>query len=251
MQAGYRRRTVLRGVTLAVRPGELVAVVGPNGSGKSTLVRVLAGTLAVEHGSVRLDGADLGAMTRRAIARRIAVVPQESEVAFGFSVREVVEMGRAPYQTGLLLASAEDRRAVDSAIERCELGSVTDRPVAELSGGERRRVAVARALAQTADVLLLDEPAAHLDLRHAAAIHETARREARERGAACLAVMHDLNAAARWADRVVVLAEGHLRADGSVAEALDPALLAEVFGVAVRARTDPEDGSRWFVAGPR
>lgn len=247
VDAGYRERAVLHDVTLEARRGELVAVVGANGAGKSTLVRVLAGTLVPTRGEVRLGGAPLSTLSRRQIAKQLAVVPQDSDVAFGFTVREVVLMGRAPHQSGLLIAGEADRAAVDRALSDCELVDLADRPVAELSGGERRRVVIARALAQQPEALLLDEPAAHLDIRHAVVLYDMARREAAERGVACLAVMHDLNAAARWGDRAVLLKEGRVHAQGPVDDVLVPDLLEEVFGLALRVGTDPEDGARYFL----
>jgi iron complex transport system ATP-binding protein len=251
VDAGYRERPVLHEVSIGAARGEIVAVVGPNGAGKSTLVRVLAGTLAAERGQVWLGGRDQSELTRREIARRLAVVPQDSDVAFGFSVREVVAMGRAPHQSGLLVASEFDRSVVEGVLARSELESLADRPVAELSGGERRRVVIARALAQQPEVLLLDEPAAHLDIRHAVALYETARREVGERRVACIAVMHDLNAAARWADRVVLLSSGRVRAQGSVDAVLEPGLLEEVFGLPVRVGVDAAEGVRYFLPRPR
>lgn len=251
VDAGYRERPVLHDVSVGAARGEIVAVVGPNGAGKSTLVRVLAGTLEPARGQVRVGGCDQSAISRREIARRLGVVPQDSDVAFGFTVREVVGMGRAPHQTGLLVASERDREIVAAVLARSELEELADRPVVELSGGERRRVVIARALAQQPEVLLLDEPAAHLDIRHAVALYETARREVSERRVACMAVMHDLNAAARWADRVVVLSAGRVRAQGSVEDVLEPALLEEVFGLPVRVGVDATEGVRYFLPRPR
>ncbi len=235
--AGYRGRAVLHAVSLDAKPGELVAVLGPNGAGKSTLVRVLAGTLAPSEGGVFLDGRPISELSRREVAMMLAVVPQESDVAFGFSVREVVMMGRAPHQGGLLIARREDIDAVDQALERCELVALGARPAAELSGGERRRVTIARALAQKPRVLVLDEAAAHLDIKHAVAVYELARREVEERDVACIAVMHDLNAAWRWADRVVLLHEGRVHAAGTRDDVLRADLLGEVFGL--RSGSDP------------
>lgn len=249
--AGYAGRPVLSEIDLDVRAGEIVAVIGPNGAGKSTLVRVLAGTLAPSSGQVLLGGRPLSELSRRQIASELAVVPQDAEVAFGFTVRQVVMMGRAPRQSALLVARPEDHAAVADALARCELEQVADRPVSELSGGERRRVVIARALAQQAHVLLLDEPTAHLDLRHAVALYEMARREVERREVACLAVMHDLAAAARWADRAVLLVDGRVRAAGPALEVLDPKLLEPAFGVRLRVGQDPEDGSRYFLAAPR
>ncbi len=245
--AGYRDRPVLRSVSLAARPGELVAVLGPNGAGKSTLVRVLAGTLQPDDGEVFLDGRPIAQLSRKEVAKKLAIVPQESDVAFGFTVREVVMMGRAPHQGGLLIARQDDLEAVDQALERCELGELAARPAAELSGGERRRVTIARALAQKPSVLVLDEAAAHLDIRHAVSVYRLARREVEERNVACVAVMHDLNAAWRWADRVVLLHEGSVRAAGARDVVLEAGVLAEVFGLPIRSGTDPEDGARYFV----
>lgn len=247
--AGYPARPVLERVSLQAHDGELLAVLGPNGAGKSTLVRALIGTLTPTSGEVLLRGRALSGLPRREIAREIAVVPQESDVAFGFSVRQVVMMGRAPHQTGLLLPRPEDERAVSDALERCELSELAGRPISELSGGERRRVTIARALAQDTGVLVLDEPAAHLDIRHAAVVGELARRAVDERGVACIAVMHDLAAAARWADRVALLDAGRVVACGAPDEVLHPELLAKTFGVPIRVGSDPEDGQRYFLTG--
>jgi iron complex transport system ATP-binding protein len=245
--AGYRHRPVLTRVSLEVRSGEIVAVVGPNGAGKSTLVRVLCGTLAPQAGTVLLNGQHLRDYSRREVARKIAVVPQESDVAFGFTVHEVVLMGRAPHQSGLLYPTSADRTSVQRALEICDLAPLVDRPVSELSGGERRRVVIARALAQEPEFLILDEPAAHLDVRHAMALYELARRQAAERGIACLSIMHDLNAVSRWADRVVLLKDGAVRAAGPLDAVLTADLLEEVFGVRLRVGTDPRDGARYFL----
>lgn len=245
--ASYRERQVLSNVSLDVRAGEIVAVIGPNGAGKSTLVRVLAGTLRPSKGLVTLEGRDLLTLPRREIARKVAVVPQESSVAFGFTVREVVLMGRAPHQSGLLYPSGQDLEALESALVACDLLALADRPLSELSGGERRRVVIARALAQDPRVMLLDEPATHLDLRHSVALYELVRRHAAERGVACLCVMHDLNAVERWADRALLLDAGSVARAGALHEVLAPDLLEQVFGVALRVGIDAEDGARYFL----
>lgn len=245
--AGYEARPVLQGIDLAVRPGRIVAVLGANGAGKSTLLRALAGTLAPSEGQVRLAGRDVATLSRREIAKRLAVVPQDSDVAFGFGVREVVGMGRAPHQRGLLLPSAQDLAAVESALEACDLLGLGNRPVAELSGGERRRVTIARALAQQPEVLLLDEPTAHLDVRHAVALCALIRRQVDERQVACVAVMHDLTAVAGWADAVLLLAEGKALALGPTAEVLVPELLERAFGLPMRVGRDAETGQVYFL----
>ncbi len=247
--AGYHDATILEGVSLGARAGEWVAVLGPNGAGKSTLIRLLAGTLAPRSGSVWLGGRELASLGREAIARELAVVPQDSDVAFGFSVRQVVMMGRAPHQSGLLLARPVDEEVVDRALARCDVAGLAERPLAELSGGERRRVTIARALAQEPRVLLLDEPAAHLDVRHAVQVGDLVRSEVSERKVACITVLHDLAAAARWADRVVLLAEGRVCADGPPDDVLRPDRLESVFGMRIRVARDAELDLPYVVSG--
>lgn len=249
VSAGYGPDSVLSRVSIAAHPGEFVAVLGPNGAGKSTLVRVLAGMLKPSQGRVSLCGREVREMTRSDVARELAVVPQESDVAFGFTVREVVLMGRAPHQTGLLRPSPEDERAVERALARCDVATLGDRAVAELSGGERRRVTIARALAQEAKVLLLDEPAAHLDARHAVSVGDLIRDEVDGRAIACVAVMHDLAAAARWADRIVLLAAGEVRADGPPDRVLEADLLESVFQIPIRVATDAQTDLPYVVTG--
>ena len=246
--AGYdRARPVLRDVSFQARAGELVAVLGANGAGKSTLVRVLAGTLRPMKGEVVVGGSPLGGLSRREIAQRLAVVPQQTDVALGFRVRDVVAMGRAPFQTGLLAATAEDRARVDDALERCDLADKADRPVEALSGGEQRLVAIARALAQGATTLLLDEPGAHLDVRHAQRVYTLLRDEVDRRGLACVAVLHDLNAAAQYADRVVLLGNGAVLAAGAVDEVMTYRQLGDAFGVDLYVGLNELEGTRYFV----
>ncbi|MBI4701734.1 MAG: ABC transporter ATP-binding protein [Deltaproteobacteria bacterium] len=241
----------LCGLALRLEAGQLCAVLGPNGAGKTTLVRAVAGLLRPARGRVRLFGADAGKLGRRAVARRVAVVPQRTEVALGFTVREVVAMGRAPYQGTMLRPSSEDEQAVERALRICELADLAVRPVAELSGGEQKRVHIARALAQQAPVLLLDEAAAHLDIRHSVALYRLVREEVSARSLACLAATHDLNTAARYADRVVLLKAGRIVADGTVEQVMTGARLGEVFETAIHVGCDAASGGAYFVAqGP-
>jgi iron complex transport system ATP-binding protein len=238
--AGYGERAgraaphpgdVLCDISLTLSAGEMVVVIGPNGAGKSTLVRVLSGTLAPRSGAVSLFGRDLLGIGRREVAQRLAVVPQRVEVAFGFRVEQVVMMGRSPHQGGLQLASARDAAAADDAMARTGITHLRRRAVAELSGGEQKLVALARALAQSPEILVLDEPSAHLDARHAVSLFELLAAEVRERGLACLAIAHDLNLAAAFADRVVLLHEGEVRASGPVEEVMSRENLTGVFGL--------------------
>jgi iron complex transport system ATP-binding protein len=245
--AGYGEADALSGVTLSVRPGELCAVLGPNGAGKSTLVKLLSGALRPRRGVVRILGHDLAALERRAIARMVAVVPQQVEVALGFSVREVVMMGRSPHQGAWMAAGEGDRAIVDRALGACELGDLAARPVVELSGGEQKRVAIARALAQEGRVLVLDEASAHLDVRHSIALYELVRREAASRSMAVVAVLHDLNAAAQYADRIALLKAGRIVAQGTVEEVMTYRRLKEVFEAELYVGVNELDGARYFL----
>jgi iron complex transport system ATP-binding protein len=247
VSAGYGGADILHDVSLTVRAGQLCAVLGPDGAGKSTLVKLISGALRPRVGRVALGGADLAALDRPAIARRVAVVPQAVEVAFGFTVREVVMMGRAPHQGAWMHATEADHAAVERAIEACELVDLAARSVAALSGGEQKRVAIARALAQEAPVLVLDEAGAHLDVRHAISIHELIRRELTRRDLACIAVLHDLNAAARYADRVALLKAGRVVAEGTVPEVMTYRHLTDVFETELYVGVNELDDSRYFL----
>jgi iron complex transport system ATP-binding protein len=229
LAAGYGARGVLRGIDLALDPGMLVALVGPNGAGKSTLLRALAGLIRPTAGAVTLDGTDVATLSRAALAARIAVVPQTFDTLFPFTVREIVALGRSARLGLFARPTASDAAAVARAIDAQDLGALVDRRLDALSGGERQRVVLAMALAQEADVLLLDEPTAHLDPAHQIGIVRRAAELARSRGVIALAVLHDLNLAA-LADRVVVLDAGQIVGDGVPGTALTSNLVARVFG---------------------
>jgi iron complex transport system ATP-binding protein len=228
----YGARTAVDGVSFSAREGEFVGLLGPNGAGKSTLVRLVAGLLAPSGGSVRLAGVDPHATPRREVARVCALVPQEPRLDWPFTVREAVMMGRAPRQGLLGVADQYDRGAVDGALAACDLVHLADRTLAALSGGERRRVFFARALAQEPRVLLLDEPTAFLDLAHQQAAMEMARVAARG-GLCVVAVLHDLNQAAAACDRLVVMGAGRVVAQGPPGEVLTAARVEQVWGVPV------------------
>lgn len=246
VHAGYGADPTLRDVSLTLRSGELVVVLGPNGAGKSTLVRVMSGVLGVTAGVARAFGDDLAALDRPTIARRVAVVPQETDVAFGFTVREVVAMGRAPHQSGWMRPSEDDARLVEDALAACDLAPLAARPVQELSGGEKRRVAIARALAQDTPALLLDEPTSTLDVRHQIALFDRLASAAGE-GLAVLAVMHDLNLAAQYATRVVLMRDGRVLADGAVEEVLTWRRLKDAFDADLYCGVNDLTGARFFL----
>ena len=230
MRAGYREREVLRGVDLVAREGELVAIVGPNGAGKSTLLRVLAGLIAPSAGRVTIGGVDVAALSRRGVAQRVAVVPQVFETLFPFTVREVVALGRTARLGALGMLGQDDARAVMRALEELSSTALADRRIDRISGGERQRAMLAMALAQETEVLLLDEPTAHLDPAHQRATLEHVARLARERQLAVVAVLHDLNLASALATRIVVMADGQVVRDGDALEVLTASLVREVFG---------------------
>jgi iron complex transport system ATP-binding protein len=228
----YGAARALDGVFFAARAGEFVGLLGPNGAGKSTLVRLVAGLLAPERGEVRLAGLDPRHAPRRAVARVCALVPQEPRVGWPFTVRETVMMGRAPRQGLLAIPSPLDRGAVKGALEACDLVHLAERRLDTLSGGERRRVFFARALAQEPRVLLLDEPTAFLDLGHQVAAMRMAQVAARG-GLCVVAVLHDLNLAAAACDRIAVLSAGRIVADGAPSAVITAERVREVWGTEV------------------
>jgi iron complex transport system ATP-binding protein len=234
-------------VDLHVSAGEIVCVLGPNGAGKTTLVRVASGLLAPWEGEVRLLGEPLTSRSRSEVARLLAVVEQIQEVAGGFTVREVVAMGRAPHQGSWMRSTEEDDRIIEESLVRCDLVELASRPARALSGGEQKRVAVARALAQEPKVLLLDEPGAFLDVRHQLDLYELLAAEVKQRGMACLVVMHDLNVAAQFADRIVLMKSGRVVAAGSVADVMTWNTLKETFDTDLYCGVNDLNGARFFL----
>ncbi len=235
VSASLGRRAVLQDVGISVPPGRMVGVIGPNGAGKTSLLRCIAGLLRPATGSVFLDGRDLLSMRERERARLVAHLPQEAHITFPFTALEVVLMGRHPHLGWLDAESARDVEIARNALEEVDASDLADRPVTQLSGGERRRVFFARALAQKPRLLLLDEPTADQDLHHALLLLELSRRDA---DTCVVAVLHDLNLAGRFADRLVLLNEGKAVAEGECAEILHPDILNPVYKVAVSVVTD-------------
>jgi iron complex transport system ATP-binding protein len=232
-------RDVVDGVDLAVHHGELVALVGPNGAGKSTLLAVLAGDREPDRGTVLLGGLPIGRWSTRELAMRRAVLLQQSNVSFAFTVAETVRMGRYVWGDA---SAEEDDDLVAAAMRATEVDHLADRDVTSLSGGERARAAMARVLAQDAHVMLLDEPTAALDLRHQEQLLVLAAQRAAQ-GAAVVVVLHDLGLAAAHADRIAVLAGGSVCAVGSPVDVLRPELLADVYDWPVEVLTHPTTGA--------
>jgi iron complex transport system ATP-binding protein len=237
----YRAGLGLDVVTFAVLPGELVGVVGPNTAGKSTLLRLLSKVLVPQRGRIQIASRDVASMGRLALARRVAVVPQEFQVAFPFSAAEVVLMGRYPH-TGGAAWGPRDRQVASAAMEAMGIAGLADRSIEELSGGERQLVSIARAMAQEPLILLLDEPTAHLDLRHQRVVLETVLASGSERQRTTILVSHDLNLAAEHCDRLLLLVEGRVQAFGPPQEVMTPATLERAYGCAVAVERDPTSG---------
>ncbi|MBX6364710.1 MAG: ABC transporter ATP-binding protein [Gemmatimonadetes bacterium] len=232
----------LTDVDLRVLPGEIRAVLGPNGSGKSTLLRLLLGVLRPDAGRALYLGRPVAAWPRRELAARVGVVHQAEEAVFPITVRELVAMGRYPHLGAWRAAGPADRRAVELALERCDVAHLADRSVATLSGGERQRARLARALAQEPETLVLDEPTASLDIRHEMRILELAAALAREAGVTVLLVTHNLNLAARYADRLLLLDRGRVAAEGPPRAVVTRDTIERVYGWPVAITEHPGPG---------
>ena len=230
------------GVSFDAGPGLITAVVGPNGSGKSTIVRALLGRVALEQGTIDLAGTPLASLDRRAVARRLAVVPQREDAAFPRSVREFVAFGRYAHASLWGGLTAADRAAVDDAVRRTDVEPLLHRRTDELSGGEWQRVRVARALAQGAGALVLDEPNSYLDIAHEMALFELLDAVARA-GTSVLLISHQLNLVARFASRIVLLANGKVVADGPPSDVMQGDRLEAVYGWPVVVTRDPAVGA--------
>jgi iron complex transport system ATP-binding protein len=260
--AGFqaRGRYLLRGISLTLKPGEVLAVLGPNGAGKSTLLRVLAGEYRATTGSIHQNGQDISGMAALDLAQTRAVMPQAASMTFPFAVRDVVALGRAPFRE--VSTRQFDQKLVARAIKLADIGHLADRAYPALSGGEKQRVHLARALVQVWGMdgwerrattaatekdkerfLLLDEPTAGLDVSHQHALLAVARREAHQNNVGVLMILHDFNQVTAYADRVIILQSGETVAQGAVDDVMRPDLLSTVFKSPIRAIPDPNGGS--------
>lgn len=240
-------REVLSSVDFVLDEGERLAVVGPNGSGKTTLIRALCGAVPRSSGSVRLLGQPLEGYSRRQLAQQVAVLRQEEDFAFDFTVEGMVRLGRSPFQPAWGGMSSVDHTRVEEVLATLELGPLRHRSLGTLSGGERQRALLGRALAQTPRLLLLDEPTNHLDIRHQLDLLAAVARP----GLTVVAALHDLNAAADWADQVLLLHAGRVAAVGLPVEVLTPERIRHVFGVEVESLTRHDGGRALVFRGPR
>jgi iron complex transport system ATP-binding protein len=250
VEFSYYDNPVLRGVSIELGEGELVGLIGPNGAGKTTLIKVLSGLLKPNKGRVYLGGKDIHGLSRRQIAKRVAVVPQELIVPFAFTAYEMVMLGRTPYVRPLLGPISHDMEVVAEKMEMTDTLHLAERNFNELSGGERQRVIIAMALAQEPDVLLLDEPTVHLDINYQIEILELIRRLNREGRLTVLAAMHDLNLASLYFERLVLLEGGRVVAEGSSEEVLCEEVIWRVFRAAVQVQEHPTSHTPHIVVLP-
>ncbi|MEM7489029.1 MAG: ABC transporter ATP-binding protein [Pseudomonadota bacterium] len=242
MSAGYGGAPVVRDLSLAVPNGALTAIVGPNGCGKSTVLKTMARVLTPAAGRVTLDGAAIHGLPTRAVAKRLALLPQGPVAPEGLSVRELVAQGRFPHQSLLRQWSRDDARAVDAAMAAADVADMADRPIDALSGGQRQRCWIAMVLAQETQVLLLDEPTTFLDLKVQVELMTLLRRIAHDKGRTLVVVMHELNVAAAFADRLVMMRAGRIEVEGRVAEVFTEPMLHAVFDLDATVLTDPASG---------
>jgi ABC-type cobalamin/Fe3+-siderophores transport system ATPase subunit len=250
LHLAYGEKRVLTDVSLELVPGQLLGLIGPNGSGKTSLIRCLSGILKPEIGSVSLGGRDITALTEQERARSIAVVPQSAQLPPTFTVFESVALGRTPHLSWLGRLGSHDLEVIDRAMQASEIADLSDRRTNELSGGEQQRVLLARALAQDCPILLLDEPTAHLDLHHQVNLLTLVRRMAHEQNLAVLVAMHDLNLASLYADHLVLLVDGQIRAAGSPKQVLTTEILQNAYQVPLQVHLNPQHGSPWVVLQP-
>ncbi|MFT3969780.1 MAG: ABC transporter ATP-binding protein [Micropruina sp.] len=239
---GYDGHVVFRELSVRIEPGSITTLIGPNGCGKSTLLKAFGRLLAPSGGQVRLEGAPIRTMSARAVARRLAILPQKPLTPAATTVRDLVMRGRHPHQTLLRPWSAADAAKVTEAIASTGMAELAERDVGSLSGGQLQRAWIALVLAQDAPVILLDEPTTFLDLSHQLEVLRLVRRINAERGSTIVMVLHDLSLAARYSDRLIVLHDGGVLADGAPWEVITPEVLATAFGLEALVIPDPASG---------
>ena len=249
VHAGYNGVDVLKGICLSLNESDFLGVIGPNGSGKTTLLRTLSRALQPSSGLVSIDGVDIYATSSRDFARRVSVVPQETLVAFDFTVLEITLMGRSPHTGRFAVEGKQDIETAMEALASTGTDHLKDRPINSLSGGERQRVMMARALAQEPELLLLDEPTSHLDINYQYEVMDLVKALNKERGIAVLAVLHDLNLAAQYCDKLTLVGQGTVRAAGPPADVITSDNIRETYGAEVWVRTHPTTHRPYVISG--
>lgn len=249
LRAGYNGAAILDGVCMRLDKSEFAGVIGPNGSGKTTLLRSMSRVLAPMSGSVMLEGRDIYSIPAREFARRVAVVPQDTLVAFDFTVMEIVLMGRSPRLGRFAVEGVHDAEIALESLRRTGTAHLADRQINALSGGERQRVLIARALAQEPEVLLLDEPTSHLDISFQFEIMDLIKSLNREQGMTILAILHDLNIAAQYCDRLILIGQGSIQADGPPDEVVTADNIRRVYNAEVWVRRHPVTSRPYVIAG--
>ncbi len=243
----YHGSPVLRDVSLTLEAGTFTAIIGPNGAGKSTLLKLITGSLAIQAGEVQIDGRSLSDYDFKTLAKTMAYVAQSFESAFDFTAYEIVAMGRFPYQTAFRSESQRDRDIIRQMMEATGVWSFRERRLTELSGGERQRLILSSALAQEPRILLLDEPTTALDIKHQMQFYRILERLCREEQMTILTVTHDLNLASRFVERLVVMKDGEIAADGKPEGVLTSETLARVYEVEAQIIPHPQDGKPYVM----
>ncbi|MEM4311192.1 MAG: ABC transporter ATP-binding protein [Nitrososphaerales archaeon] len=247
LSSSYKDEIIIRDVSLILKPKEILGILGPNGSGKTTLLRTLSRVLKPKKGVVLIDGKDLYKINPKDVAKKLAVLPQIQNPLFNFKTYEVVLMGRNPHLKGLQFEGERDLKVVREAMEATNTWHLAERNLNELSGGEMQRVFLARALAQEPEVLLLDEPTAHLDISYQIEIMELIKRLCREKSLAVATVFHDFNLASRYCDNILLMKDGKIQSFGKVEQVLNPKNIKEVFKVDVLVKKHPFTNSLYVV----
>ena len=243
----YCAELAIKGLSLQVSAAEFLAIVGPNGAGKSTLLKLLAGVITQNEGTLEFMGKAVRGYKAPELARKIALVPQETHIVFPFTVEEIILMGRLPYSTGFVFDSVEDQASVQEMMELTETLGLAAKRFNELSGGERQRVVLASALAQRPEVLLLDEPTVFLDMKHQEHFYDILERLNLEQGLTVVVVTHDINLAARSANRIVALKNGELIAQGLPEEVLTTDRLSEIFEIRATIIDRPSGSGKYVI----
>lgn len=247
LQLAYDNATIIQNLNLSIRIGAITALVGANGCGKSTLLRGVSRLLKPRAGQVILDGQDIWKLPAKTLAQRLGILPQSPVAPEGLTVHELVAQGRYPHQRWLRQWSAEDERIAREALAITNMTEYADRPVDTLSGGQRQRAWIAMTLAQDSEIILLDEPTTFLDLAYQVEVLDLLRDLNAQRGKTIVMVLHDLNHACRYADRLIAVKHGQIAANGAPAEVVTEALVRDVFGVECRIIPDPITGTPLIV----